>query len=301
MSWSTDLMGFIWQVFDLSDDEIIDVPYPTTSSLHGAIAGTLVRQEGPGPGPRYHFEPAPPDAPRKALAPLVVAHHFEVLTDLAEAARPYPGDVVFLSCPTGCSALLITFDIKHPEAGSCSMSIARHPDFLRWWRAIPMDHPYTDMTHEQLADLVLDNQECLVSRADAHQLARFRYARTIEAASDRTTGDETVKVSFRGSGGKPGAEEDFAIPRDVELSIPAYTGAWPPGEEPRHRAILRLRVVPLKGDSAPLFRASWADAPGFELTAAAALTARVRGVFGERHVYRGAPSAVRYVIPGQPS
>ena len=110
--------------------EIIDVPYPTTSSLHGAIAGTLVRQKGPGPGPepRYHFEPA---------------HHFEVLTDLAEAARPYPGDVVFLSCPTGCSVLLVVFDIEHPKAGSCSMAITRHPDFLRWWWAIPMDHPYS--------------------------------------------------------------------------------------------------------------------------------------------------------------
>jgi hypothetical protein len=115
------------------------------------------------------------------------------------------------------------------------------------------------------------------------------------------SGSDGVKVRWKGRGGREGATSDLAIPREFTASIPAYTGAWEPGLEPRHEATFRLRVLPPEDDAPPKFRLLWVNHADFELAAARALVARVREVMGDRPVYAGRPQSKRVVLPGAKS
>jgi len=277
-------------------DEIV-VTYPETSPFAGCVDHRRFIRRGHS-GELYYEEVNENQAePENAISELVVDHEFDDLSDLAEFV-----DNGSLSAWLSCggwreNAAVVVRDIDHPETGKVSLDVRRHPRFDHWTSYLtPFD--FTDLSHRSLADLVMDGQEDLVDPNVADHLAKFRAVRSVEYDADLSSmGHEGVKVSYKGSGGAEGPKADLPIPRSFKISIPAYSGAWDPGAEPKIEAEIMVRVVPPRNDSPPMFRLSWADFPAFELEAAALLHARVKHVLDPLPVFRGRPDSTRYVIP----
>lgn len=282
--------------------EKIELRYPEQSIIPGQLGTTLVLERGPNGEAKYRELTLKAPELVEEVSELVVGHRFDDLFDFSgyvkaeEAAIPR---TVFVQTAPFDAAAIVALWPEHPEFGGLSQAVKRHPTWIRWASAVNPGTAHTDLTHQQIADLMLDGQEDLVEKTWARFFARFRFISTMESQSDKQTGDETLKLTFKASGGKAGPEMDVEVPRDIVIRIPAHTGAWDPGEEPRFEAVLRLRIVPPKDEHAPKFRMSWADALGFELAAGEAVVDRVRDVFGTTgtKIYRGRPESTRYVLP----
>lgn len=250
-------------------------------------------------GEDVHYIVSHEDDPRPARAGLVEHHAFDDVASLRDWA---PNEItVFVAAPRFEAATVRGLALDEPQRGTATCSVARHPAWLRWSRALDPRRQHTDLSHVELADLLLDSQEELVEPMLAKQIAQFHAVRTVEYDADLAEGaSQGVRVAWAGKGGQRGAEGAVAVPRTFEARIPAYSGAWEPGEEPRHLARFRVRVGPGDDSGAPKFRVSWADAFAFEQEAADALLGRVRELMDDHPVYRGVPKAEAFVLPPRP-
>jgi hypothetical protein len=277
----------------------IEWNHPGHSPLAGMPAGMLTLKRGENSKTEYVVTNLPTVDLYQAVAQVVSDHKLRDLTDLASyltASAEFAGMSVWVDDVAFGEATIRVVNVDHPERGKLTMAVKRHPSWVRWSKVVNPNNLYTDLSHAQVADLVLDGQEDLKDPKAAYALCKFRGVRSVEYDADLgDSGHEAVRVTFKGTNG---AKADLGVPRELELLLPAYAGAWDPGEEPRHLALIRLRVVPPKDDGAPTFRLSWADAPAYELTAARALVDRTRDVLGKLvPVYQGTPSSARYVLP----
>jgi len=273
--------------------------YPKFHPLAGepAVQMTLVRDAN---GARYTEASLGDRPPHAVVSPLRIDHEIHDLDDFARyvSADDSFGQGFVIALPF-VAALIVAVDEARPERGSVTMEVKRHPAWARW-ASVAGTGTHRDLSHGELADLVLDNRPDLAEPALADVLAQFRSAREVVYDADLgSTGYSGVKVIWKGRGGQQGAATDVAIPDEFEAMVPAYTGAWPAGEEPRHKATFRLRVLPPQDDSAPLFRILWVNAVDFELEAANALVLQVRGLVDALPVYRGTPSSTHVMLPGK--
>jgi len=277
----------------------IMVEHPEGSPLAGVDAGRFLLSRSGG-GCAYTFHANPEAKIREAVSELTIAHSFDDLGDMMRFLEAYAGEeihpVVFVKAPQKLEALIEAIDYMLPQAGSVKMAVQRHPAWKRWFSGIG---EHRDMTHHDLVDLVLDNREDLEQPELADHLSRFRAVREVHYDADLgSSGHEGVRVTYKGSGGQKGAKGDIAIPREFVASFPAFTGPWAPGEEPKQKAIFRLRVLPPRDEgAAPLFRLMWVNLADYELEASYRLVGRVREVMGERPVYAGTPSSCRVILP----
>jgi len=240
--------------------------------------------------------------PEPAPAKLVRKHRFISLDDLAAYSC---GDietvlsVAFVATSSFVGAAVVVLYEDHPEMGARDMVVDRHPAWQRWSAGAGKGE-HRDLTHHQLADLLLDNQEDLDQAALAPLVAQFRAAKVITYDADLgSNGHVGVKATFKGTGGKGGTTTDVELPREFMAHIPAYSGAWTPGHEPRHVARFRLRVMPPSGEGAePVFRLIWVNAKDYELEAARALVFHVRETLKPIPTYSGSPSCSRYFLGG---
>lgn len=293
--------------------------YPETSQAAGARAGSylLKRTER---GFEYALSKPPEFEVQEAQAELVLAHNFShlssledylryVIVDLGlnEAAIPVPQAFLeFEEIVARCRCLP---DPSHPEQGWLELCFDRHPAWHRWAGAGSgfVEGEHVDLSHVQIADLLLDNAEDLDEPMIAQHLATLRAARQVEYDANLSGGGSMgVKTSF----GLDKATET-RIPREFTARFPAFTGAWwPTGDEladaadpkvdPSFQARFRLRVMPPKNDGStgPIFRLIWTNALDFEHQARLALGARCREVLRDvAQVYLGRPSVHRYILP----
>jgi hypothetical protein len=279
----------------------IKVVHGPDTPLNGVHAGRYLLRRNCGDD-RYEWDRGPRVELQDAVSSLWVNHKFDDLQDLASyISNEFKSSSVFVSVKTKPDevwrARAYAIDAGQPQLGQCVMDIHRHPRWRAWHGEVGAGISM-GMSHHQLADLVLDNREDLEQPELADHLAAFRSVRSVEYDADLGDGGhEGVKVQFKGSGGQQGASGNLPVPREIRAAIPAYTGPWNPGDEPKHLAIFRLRVMPPKGDGPPMFRIRWANAADYELEATHALIARVRVVMGDRPVYAGVPSSRRVIIP----
>lgn len=280
---------------------VIAVDYPSTSQFAGAEAGQLVRvEDGPGQA-KYSWVPAPlsPPGVPEMRAELVYRHCFAELFSFARFAAAMSDELaldpvhVFVGAKPFEPAGLQAFCARRPEAGTVTGSIARHPSFLRWLAGVGSGNA-KDLTHEQLADLLVDNQEDLDERELAAVIKQFRAAKTVEYDADLdAAGSIGLRTTWKGN-----SKAEVHLPREFGATFPAYSGAWAAGDEPKHSARFRLRLVPPKGDAVvPTFRVIWVNALDFELEAARVLAAAVQEAVHELPVYLGAPSIQHFVLP----
>ncbi len=275
----------------------IEVKYPDTSPFAGTTAGRyLLERTEAGSSYMWHPEARLTPQPEPEFAELVTHHRLGDVEDIVGWLDQRP-DEVFVDVPVADAATIVAVDQEQPQRGSVTVRVGRHPAWVRWARVAGYGDA-KDITHEQLADLVLDNREDLEEPAVAQYLAAFRAVKSVEYDAD--LGDarsESVRVTYKG---RDGAQGDLSIPRCITAKLPAFTGAWPAGEEPRYVAEFRLRVLPPprgSDDPTPRFRILWVNAPDFELQAARGLVARVRELMGERKVFRGVPDCARFACP----
>lgn len=298
----TALQSFKDQALKASMPTQIVVPYPPGTPAAGVEAGRFLLRLESGDH-HYQWEPAPLiQASTQAIAENIITHAF---LDLESFVRwlPDAGASVFLEAQPFSQAALRALNEGAPERGAQTMLFQRHPSWLRWSFGAGQG-AHKDLTHVQIADLLLDNAEDLTQKEIAKMFAVFRAARTVEYVGDHDTGAAMgVRVNWKG--GSAAETVDAAVPREFTASIPAFTGAWAPGKEPHHEARFRVRVIPPRGegpDAQPKFRILWLDAQDFELDAAAALKDAVAKAFGSKApVYLGTPHAQHFVMPGLPS
>lgn len=293
------IRGAIESLAQVNMSEEMEFVYPQTSPAAGAAAGSMILKRGPGTSEYIWFAPKA-FVPERALAEITEDHELDTIGDLAAYLVGRDGDVAFVQARPDLEATVHALDPQHPERGLLTTRIARHPAWSRWTAGAGKG-AFVDLDHRALADLVLDNREDLTQPALADHLAAFRAARSVEYDADLgRAGYEGVRVTWKGSSGKAGATSALDVPRGFSAQIPAYTGAWTAGQEPRHVASFRLRVLPGEdGDAAPRFRLLWVNHADFELEAAAALVARVREVMGSRPVYAGRAISKRIILPGK--
>lgn len=256
----------------------------------------------------YHADPVlKGDELIRAAAELVVEHRFADLESLRSWLTGHrlvtDRSVAFVhGAAFEPHELTVMLDEDHPEVGLVEFFIVRHPAWERWFRGAGGGEAI-DLTHHELADLLLDNREDLDEPAVASVVAQFRSAKTVTYDGDLgDNGHEGVLVQWKGSGGQAGATSEVALPREFTATLPAWSGPWAPGEEPRHLARFRLRVLPPAADaptSSPTFRLLWVNALDYELEAKRALLTRCQasldGLVGR--VVAGRPLAHRFVTP----
>ncbi len=239
---------------------------------------------------------------QQAVAELEVGHVFDDLASLVAFARGRePDPEVFVHTrPFEPAAVKMVLNPVAPELGGCMLTINRHPAWVRW-AAKTGRGTAVDLTHVELADLLLDNAEDLEQPAIAKVIAAFRSARTVAYDADLDAGGSMgVKVTW--SSGSTAKSGDVAVPREFAARFPAYFGVHAPGDEPVHvvhRALFRLRVMPPKNpeqSSAPLFRVLWVNALDYELAAATAMHERIDSAFEHAEVYRGTPGVTHRIL-----
>lgn len=308
--------------------------YPETSQAAGARVGSylLKRTEK---GFEYALVRPPSFGVENAQAELVIDHdflHLSSLRDYLVVAPVGPGaksssdgeyPQAFLRFNDDATATCICLPWPtHPEFGQAELGFDRHPAWHRWARvgtgfAAGQQHvdlgigfaagQHVDLSHVQIADLLLDNAEDLDEPMIAKHLSALRAARQVEYDANLNAGGSMgVKTTF----GLDRSTETV-IPREFTARFPAFTGAWwPTGDEladaaepnvdPSFQARFRLRVMPPKGDGStgPIFRLIWTNALDFEHQARLALGARCREVLRDvAQVYLGRPSVHRYILP----
>lgn len=236
----------------------------------------------------------------EAQADIEIGHTFRDLTSIKTYCQQEerPGDWFMWERADFGSVRLVRFEDKEPELGQVTLDFNRHPAFRKWHhRFDDAQRDTIDIGHEDFADLLLDNREDLDDPHVASAVAAFRAARSIEYSSELDTSNSIgLKVSWKG--GADGAVTNAPVPRNFTVNLPAFCGAWTPGEEPRHVAEFRLRVIPPrdKTGAAPLFRLTWANLAEFEMVAIETLRKAVTERVGEK-VYLCTPRSRRYVSP----
>lgn len=283
----------------------IAVDYPPGSPAAGAPAGRFLLQRT-SEGAQFVWHNAPAAyKPQPAIADLRVGHDLTDLTSLSRYLTDHNeeagAEVYVLAQPGRAATLRLVLEAERPERGGALTTVPRHPAWLAW--ASPFGawgSPLVDLTHEQLADLLMDNAEDLAEPALAVLVSRFRAAtKIVQDVSLDSEGSSGLRVEFEGRSSADGAPAK--LPRAFTARFPAYSGAWAAGEEPRHEARFRLRVIPPKrGAESPMptFRLSWVNAAEYELAAARALETRVMEVIEPpTRVYLGTPSIEHVVLP----
>jgi len=280
----------------------IPVAYPATSPAAGHQAGRyLLVRDSQGARYQWYCDPILTE-PDRALAEIVREHSFSDLSSFAayvnsrsDGSDPLDDLVCFVGTRLCSTASATVHDDLAPETGGLEVDFPRHPRFERWIYAVRKGHDgVVDLTHHELSDLLLDNREDLEEPMLATHVARFKAAKTIEYDAD--LGDAAsigVKATWKGQGGKT---SELGLPREFGVVIPAYVGAWAPGDEPVHRASFTLRVIPPKEGAEPLFRLTWVNLGDFELQASAALVETVKGAL-KVPTYAGRFSATHYMLP----
>jgi hypothetical protein len=249
--------------------DIVEVLHSGHSPLAGQLAGRLLLKRGANGELSYQYLKAPSARIEVERAELEVNHRIDDLEDLKAylVATTCQGKAAFVQTDRSLHAAVRVIDLDHPEVGEIHMAVERHPVLLRWSRAIPPTGR-AELNLTRLSDLILESREDFEDSNLAGQVAEL-------------------------------PKTDPSVPQELIINIPAYTGAWSPGDEPRHRTALRVMVVTPQGDDDEfLVRMIWADATAFEAEAARALVGRVREVLGGViPVYLGKPQVTRYVIP----
>ncbi len=273
----------------------IVVEFPAGSPGEGTEAGRYLLQREALGAARYDWKPTERDV--KLVAEVVdftESHKADDLGSLVALLHGESGAAIFINAKKyDTASIFAPMNRTHPAHGGVSFFVARHPGWHRWAQPLVCGRSSVDVTHEQLADLLLDNAEDLAQPQVAQVIAAFRAARTVEYDGDfNTTGGIGVKVTF-----KAGSSQ-VQVPRAFEVKLPSYAGIWPEGEGPVQLARITVRVLPpTKEDAAPRFRLLWVNAAECEHAAAIALEAAVRNAAGEIPVYLGTFSATRYVLP----
>lgn len=295
------LPGLIDRLSMASKPEVHHVRYADGTESEGVHAGMMMLRVDRDGG-YYDWIPAPRPEAIPAMTEHVIAHHFDDLDSFAAYLLGSDDRAVFVRCVgDGDHIEAIAMNELEPEGGSLLLVAPRHPVFLKWRRAVT-PAGIVDLSHSDLADLLLDNAEDLAQPVIAKMLAHFRAARSIEYAADLDTGSEMgVRVSWSGRGAGDPKTTDAKVPREFTAHLPAYTAIWEPGSESKHEAKFRLRVIPPRGSDGgaqPTFRLSWTNLAEFELEAAQAVQEAIKASIGEDiSVYLGRPGAKHYVIP----
>lgn len=292
--------------------------YPETSQASGARYGRylLARTEK---GFEYRLTSPAAFEPEEARAELVLGHAFSHLSSLADFLVGFSGALdgipvaeAYLSFVGGVANVHCLTNPDRPEEGRLGLVFDRHPAWHRWSRVGPgfAEGLHADLSHVQIADLLLDNAEDLDEPLIAKHLSSLRAARQVEYDANLSGGGSMgVKTIF----GLDRASET-QIPREFTARFPAFTGAWwPTGDEladvedadaagrtadPAFQARFRLRVMPPKDGASPIFRLIWINARDYEHQARLALGARCREVLKDvARVYLGTPSVHRYILP----
>lgn len=303
MGWLSELATAIKQthltISGLLAPEQIAVEYPAGSPSEGVVAGRFLKCYDEN-GAKYEWQQHPVPDSFPVHAELVINHEFEDLASLFE----YMGDGdrdIFVHAVDGEPMQVVAMSDFNPEDGSLSLSLRRHPSYLRWFSALKGGQ--VDLTHIQLADLLIDNQEDLANKDLASYVAQFRAAKRVDYTADLdAAGSFGVMVTWQGGTVSDPKSTPAKIPREFEARIPAYVGAWEPGAERHHMARFRLRVVPKRqqdGEVAPTFRLIWTNYAEYELEAAQAVRTAIEEMFegNSASVYLGVPHAERFFIP----
>jgi hypothetical protein len=299
MSWAKDFFDGLRALAEAvqvarQPHEIV-IRYPSGSAGHGAEAGRFLLRHSEE-STDYEWKATPREIGRyEAMSELVVNHRFLSLDSFGRFLNQYAAPAIFLGPDKGTLSMEIIglLEPEHPERGHICLDIPRHPVFKRWSRVTGFGE-MKDLDHLALADLLIDNQEDLVEPLLARVVSSFRGARQIDYSADLDTSHSMgVRVTWRGSPQGDPKSTDAQLPRTFSARIPAFTGGWPPGEEPKHEAIFRLRVVAPKEGAAPIFRVMWLNAAEYELEATRALEDLVQGHF-KAPVYAGTASITRY-------
>ncbi len=279
----------------------LDVNHPPQSPLAGHEAGRFMLRRDAAGGFVYEWKETPEvRALQLARRELVIAHAFGDLDSLALYLAEDEPRAVFVYPSFAQPATVRAIDEATPEAGTLKLAVQRHPTFWRWWKALGQSEEI-DLSHGDLADLLLDNAEDLVEPQIARVLSQFSAARTVSYTSNLGADGGTI-VSVKWDGKADSAGTPVSVPREIVVMIPPYIGAWVPGGDPALRAVLRLRVLPPEeSDSAePQFRVRWANLHDWEEAASHLLYDRVRERVGQIHaVYLGTPDATKYVLPAR--
>jgi hypothetical protein len=299
------LIGLSNQLPFFGAPNVIELKYPTWSNLAGHEAGKLLLNKCDERIGYEVFGLGKEPALLEKKAELFRNHSFVDLADMHAFLRLIDLDPsVWVHGDTfdgqWVTALL---DEEQPQHGIADAYVARHPTWSRWHGEAGKGE-YRDLEHVDIADLLIDNREDLEDPMLAKVVSAFRAAKTIQYDADLGDANTVgVKVAWKGSGGKKGAESEVSIPREFNAFLPAYSGPWTPGDEPRHKATFRLRVIPPDRndpEAEPIFRLRWHNALDFELEAKNALLARIGEIFrGEPiiPVYSGKPDVKRFVLP----
>lgn len=298
---SAAIGAFIDKINEVRQPHEIVVNYPIGSPAEGALAGRFVLDRSEK-GSAYRWV----DAPRAVeleedVAELVEGHTAKALGSLIDLlqARGDEYSAIFVNAtPFGAAQIVAPLHLDHPKRGSVRFEARRHPSWMRWHQAVGPTLT-RDLTHEQLADLMLDNQEDLAQPQIAQVLASFRAAKTVEYDGDyNTSGGIGVRVAW---GGAKGGESVVAVPRSFVAALIPFAGVWDDeSQAPREVARFTLRVLPpARGteDAAPRFRITWVNAAEYELRAGALLAAKVAQIAPNEKIYLGTYEAKRYVLP----
>jgi len=283
--WTVDeVTGFLHR---LLSPATIPVEYPEDHPLAGHPAGMWVRH-----GIGYAWKDTPRDVPARVpvLSLDVVNHKFDTLSSLKEWTERNTSGVessAFVSRADGDAAVLVVLDEERPQDGRRSVTFKRHPRWTRWAR---FSHP-ADLTRDDLADFLADNEGDLADPLLAQLIGTLRTAKTITVENDVDAGkNSSVHVVY---GSK--TETTTKIPRTFEAAFPSHTGAWPAGDEPDHAAAFNLRMIPPHGVAEPTFRVTWSNFADYESVALDNLHGRIIDVLGKcAVVYRGTPDVVVY-------
>lgn len=271
----------------------LPVEYSSLSAVAGATAGRFLL-ERTASSFTYRFHETPAGVRRRVEAELVRGHDLSDLGSLYSYLEAMEDPAVaFVAVKEARPAeVLVLLDEARPELGLLRYHVARHPAWSRWLEGMG-GGGLIDRSHHELADTLLDNREDLEDPAVALVLAQFRSAKTVEYDADLgDAGHEGLRVTWKGSGGAKGPQGQVEVPREFTARLPAYTGPWAPGEEPRHLARFRLRVLP--GDPEPVFRCSWVNFADYELEASRALLEAIRIGLAGTPVYAGTPDVQHF-------
>lgn len=147
-----------------------------------------------------------------------------------------------------------------------AMDILPSPELDAWLNATQVEGlrgnpgPKT-MTHAQLADFCLDNQESFADPLAARAMAVFRTVRKVTVDADHDTGaTQGVRVDFGASAGAPGGAP-VALPRVIEVRLQPFASM----ETPPLSFKVALRMIPppanAPGDAQPVFSMKMMDLP----------------------------------------